>query len=251
METTTYFCNKSKSKRMKKIAIGLILIAAGVILMCINAGTIPIEYKYIIFSWPMILVSIGFINLFSKESMFTGLILFLVGGFFMIPRIMDMPEHFTHNFWPGLLIIAGILFIAKRTFFHSHFRGHFKKMHSTSELKNDSGYIEMSNIFGGGKHKISPTEFKGGSLTNIFGGAEIDLTQTTLAPGTNVLEVECIFGGISLIVPSDWNVQLQMSSSVMGGFSDKRNVVKPAQPSDRELIIKGTAIFGGGELKSY
>lgn len=249
METTAYFC--SKSKRMKKIAFGLLLIIAGVLLMCINAGTIPIEYKHIIFSWPMILVAIGFINFFSKESMFTGLILFLVGGFFMIPRIMDMPDNFTQNFWPGLLIIAGILFIAKRTFFRSHVHSHFKKMHTTSELKNETGYIEMNNIFGGGKHKIAPTEFKGGKINNVFGGAEIDLSQTTLAPGTNVLEIECIFGGVSLIVPSEWNVQLQMSSSVMGGFSDKRTIVKPSQPSDSELIIKGTAIFGGGEIKSY
>ena len=91
--------------------------------------------------------------------------------------------------------------------------------------------------------------FKGGKVSNIFGGTEIDLTQATLAEGRNELIIECIFGGVTLIVPSDWKVVLNMSS-IMGGFSDKRMYIKESSDS-RILIVKGTAIFGGGEVKSY
>lgn len=249
METTTYFC--SKRRQMKKIIFGLILISAGATLLLLNAGVIPGEYRHIIFSWPMILVAIGFINIFSRESIFSGIILLLIGGFFLLPHLMPLPGNFAHNFWPGLLIILGIMIIFKRVFFrHHHSHKHFTK-HSTSEMKNDAGFIVINNIFSGGKHIVPPTEFKGGKISNIFGGTELDLTQTTLASGTNVLDISCIFGGANIIVPSDWVVNVQVNS-ILGGFSDKRSIIRNATvASDGELIIKGSAIFGGGEVKCY
>lgn len=248
METTPYFC--SKQRRMKKIIFGLLLITAGILLIGFNTGMLPEVYRHVIFSWPMILVAIGFMNIFSKESFFTGIILLLVGGFFLLPRLLPLPEDFHHNFWPGLLIIIGILIIMRRTIFHNHLHKHFNN-EATSELRNESGYIIVNNVFGGGKHKIPPTEFRGGKVSNIFGGTELDLSQATLAPGTNILEVNCIFGGASIIVPADWNVQVQVTS-ILGGFADKRSVINNAATAgDRELIIKGSAIFGGGDIKSY
>jgi predicted membrane protein len=248
METTPYFC--SKHRQMKKIIFGLILITAGVLLMLFNAGIIDPMYKHIIFSWPMILVAIGTINLFSKDSLFSGIILLLIGGFFLLPHFLILPGNFAHNFWPGLLIVIGIMVILKRTIFKNRMHRHFQE-HSTSEMKNDAGFIIINNVFSGGKHIVPPTEFKGGKISNIFGGTELDLTQTTLAPGTVVLEISCIFGGANIIVPSDWVVTLQMNS-ILGGFSDKRPIIRNASvASDRELIIKGSAIFGGGDVKCY
>jgi hypothetical protein len=52
------------------------------------------------------------------------------------------------------------------------------------------------------------------------------------------------------VVPSDWKVQLKMTS-ILGGFNDKRTFIKESPDPSRILIIKGTAIFGGGEIKSY
>ena len=77
-----------------------------------------------------------------------------------------------------------------------------------------------------------------------------DVIQATLADGVSELEVNTIFGGVTLIVPADWKVQLKMTS-IMGGFSDKRSYVKENSDPSRVLIIKGSTIFGGGELKSY
>jgi predicted membrane protein len=248
METTTYFC--SKQNRMRKIILGLMLITSGILLLAFNAGLIDHAYKHIIFSWQMLLIAIGFLNLFKEGHSFSGIVLMLIGTFFILPQLFFLPENFEINFWPGLLIIIGILIIARRTIFHKHFNKH--QFQSTSELKNDAGYIVLNNIFGGGKHRIPPTEFKGGKISNIFGGTELDLTQATLAPGTNVLEVNCIFGGASIIVPTDWVVTVQVTS-IMGGFNDKRPIIRNSttNPSDRELIIKGSAIFGGGDVKSY
>ena len=119
-----------------------------------------------------------------------------------------------------------------------------------SEASLDEGYIRQEDVFSGTKQKIVHQEFKGGKISNIFGGAEIDLSQATLAEGRNELIIECIFGGVTLIVPSDWKVLVEMSA-ILGGFQDKRSVIKEQPDATRVLVIKGSAIFGGGEIKSF
>jgi predicted membrane protein len=112
------------------------------------------------------------------------------------------------------------------------------------------GFIHEENVFSGGKQRVMHQEFRGGHINCVFGGSEVDLTQATLAEGISELEVNTIFGGVTLIVPADWKIQLKMTS-IMGGFADKRSYVKESPDPSRMLIIKGSTIFGGGEIKSY
>jgi predicted membrane protein len=65
-----------------------------------------------------------------------------------------------------------------------------------------------------------------------------------------VLEIDCVFGGVNLIVPADWVVHVQIDS-VMGGFADKRRSNDAVRDHSRELLIKGSTVFGGGEIRSY
>jgi hypothetical protein len=113
------------------------------------------------------------------------------------------------------------------------------------------GVLNDSAIFNGEKKIVTSQNFKGGKIVAIFGGAEIDLTQAKLAPGKNYLELTCIFGGVTVIVPTDWNIHNEISA-VLGGIEDKRRTfVRLPENDDKQLIIVGTAMFGGGEIKSY
>jgi predicted membrane protein len=80
---------------------------------------------------------------------------------------------------------------------------------------------------------------------------ELDLTKARLAPGRNELEIACVFGGASLIVPDTWNIIVEVTP-VLGGFSDERKLT-PGRTIDTgsQLVIKGAVVFGGGEIKSY
>lgn len=241
---TIHYCQKRPL--MKKVALGLVLVTAGLLFLARNFGYIDAEIIRIIFTWPMILITIGFINIFDKSSRASGVILILIGSFFMLPKLFLFPFNFVGMFWPVLLIAGGI-FIISRIGKKSRFHDRFNK---SSDLNLDAGYIEINNVFSGGKHIISPVEFKGGRISNTFGGAEIDLTQTTLAEGKNILEINSVFGGVSLIVPSDWIIHIE-TNSVLGGFADKRRLVPNSEINHgRELFIKGSAVFGGGEIKT-
>jgi predicted membrane protein len=166
----------------------------------------------------------------------------------MIPELFDFHISFIKLFWPLLLIGIGLMILFKRGYM-DRWQSHRHMNINTSTTHYDEGYFNETNIFSGSKHKVVNQVFKGGKISNIFGGTEIDLTQATLAEGRSELIIECMFGGVTLIVPSDWKVVLNMSS-IMGGFSDKRMHIKESGDS-RILIVKGTAIFGGGEIKSY
>ncbi|MFT7002026.1 MAG: putative membrane protein, partial [Spirosomataceae bacterium] len=70
----------------------------------------------------------------------------------------------------------------------------------------------------------------------------------------SVLEVFVLFGGIELVVPSDWEVKSDVTA-LFGGFSNKKrsfqNDAAVVTTGKKVLYIKGTVLFGGGEIKSY
>ena len=111
--------------------------------------------------------------------------------------------------------------------------------------------IDDVSIFGGGTKIISSNNFQGGNITAIFGGSEINLINCQLAEGENVLDVLCVFGGTTIILPKEWNIVINVTS-ILGGFSNKA-IRNPSIVIDqtRTLHIKGLAMFGGGEVKTY
>jgi predicted membrane protein len=194
----------------------------------------------------MLLIAIGIVSLFGGDSWLPGMILIFIGGFFLIPEIFIMHISFARLFWPVLLIGIGLMILSKRGT-----RGRWRhRFDSTTTVLPDEGYINETNIFSGSKHRVINQVFRGGKISNIFGGTEIDLTQAVLQDGQTELTIDCIFGGVTLIVPADWKVILNMNA-IMGGFSDKRLVIKEATDPNKVLVIRGSAIFGGGEIKSY
>jgi predicted membrane protein len=248
------FEEKKPSNQNKKFAFGVVVILAGLALLAFNFDIFPWDLKHIFFSWQMLLIAIGVISISNSESRTPGIILILVGGFFLIPEIFDFHIAFIKLFWPVLLIAIGVMILLKRGIYgprHRHWdREHFNWHSNQPESTLDDGYIYETNIFSGSKRRITHQVFKGGKVSNVFGGTEIDLSQATLAEGRVELTIECIFGGVTLIVPSDWKVVLNVNS-VMGGFADKRNVIREPSDPSRMLVIRGSSIFGGGEIKSY
>lgn len=234
--------NNSENKTTRNFALGVMVIVAGLILLLSNMNILSYQARHIFFSWQMLLIGIGVVSMFGNGNRTAGYILITIGGVFLIPRIFDLDFNIMQIFWPAILIGIGILILLKRM-------PRRPKMNLPHHEATGEGYIHEDNIFSGGKQKISH-EFRGGEVNCIFGGTEIDLTQATLAEGTSELVVNTIFGGVTLVVPADWKIQLKMTS-ILGGFSDKRSYIKENPDATRMLIIRGSTIFGGGEIKSY
>jgi len=237
-----------RRQRMKKFAFGFVVILTGMLLLAFNFDILHSGWKHVVFSWQMLLIAIGFVSLFGSGNRIPGIILIFIGGFFLIPEIFVMHISFSHLFWPLILIGIGLMILSQRG--PRNWISHFRKgdENNPNATLVDEGYINETNLFSGSKHKVIHQVFKGGKVSNIFGGTEIDLTHATLPEGQTELNIDCIFGGVTLIVPDDWKIILNINA-VMGGFSDKRLRIGQSSDPGKVLIIRGSAIFGGGEIK--
>ena len=224
----------------KSVAFGVLVIIAGLLLMAKNTGNLDPSVSRVVFSWEMLLIAIGALNIFGKHSIWAGLILMSIGAFFLLVNYFHLPFTLWHIFWPVIIIMIGLSLIFGTM--------RFKKHHMYNSASTSEDIFEDLAIFGGGERKILSQDFKGGNIVAVFGGSKLDLTQAKLAEGTSVIEMVAVFGGSSLTVPADWNVRVEVLN-IFGGFVDKRNTSQIDH--SKTLIIKGVAIFGGGEIRSY
>jgi len=224
--------------------IGGFLLLLGVVYLFRRIGIYIPDF---IFSWQMFLIALGvFIGVRRNFEGAGWLILILIGSIFMINEffVFDQLRRFI---LPIILIGAGLFFI-------------FRPRGSRNYIQFDEGgtnpkagvsgedYVDTTSIFGGSKKKVFSKNFKGGDITNVFGGSEIDLSLADIQ-GTAMLDVTALFGGATLIVPSNWNV-ISEATAIMGEVKDKRIIAN--QPEmNKTLVIKGTVIFGGIDIKSF
>ena len=225
-----------------RILIGVVLVLAGLFLVIRNTGFFPEFIDNVIFSWPMLLVAIGLVMTLGSTEKTGGIIVMAVGGFFMIPLLFRETFHMYNMFWPSIFIIVGVIFIVSR-------RRGWNAVTTKGVIGDD--WVDYVNVFSGGERQIVSQNFKGGKITAVFGGIELDLTKAGLAPGVSHLEIACVFGGATLIVPDDWHITIEVTP-VLGGFTDSRKL-SPGRTVDpsKHLVVKGAVVFGGGEVKSY
>ena len=254
----------------KRHLVGIILVFIGVILILDNIRFLPDFIPWWIWTWQFLLITIGVFSLLTTDKIGPGVILIGIGSIFLLSDVLPhvWPQAFDFFdrsvFWYLVIIIVGVSLILKRRIdSQGPSRRHSRRpkfgvsLDGDNETEtigiDDSGndYMDEVAIFGGGNKIYTSQNFKGGRITAIFGGSEIDLTESQLAQGIIEIEVFAMFGGWGLVVPRHWQVKSDVVA-VFGGISDKRKVKADAiKDNTRQLVIKGFVMFGGGEIKSY
>ncbi len=235
----------------RRLVTGLLLILAGGLLLLDTLGFISFDLRHYLISWKTLLIFIGLITLSSHESRTTGYILIGLGVIFWIPELFDYRIRLSTILWPAILIGIGLVIITRRGQKSPDRTEKTFKAFSGGETINESSqdYVEDTAIFGGGNTKFISPNFRGGKLTAIFGGSDLNMMSAVPSKDGCVIDVLVIFGGNNMIVPDDWQVKSEIVS-IFGGFSDKRML--PANPNPEKLVVlKGLVLFGGVELKSY
>ncbi|MFY0651849.1 MAG: hypothetical protein JXQ96_07440 [Cyclobacteriaceae bacterium] len=218
--------------------VGIVLVAIGAYFLFRNLNFIPDFIPHYFFGWEMIFVIIGGSMLATGRR--SGLIFLLIGAITLLPQVFYWPQIHIRDWWPLILVAIGVSFILKR-----------RDQGRRSRLGEvDDDYIDDVSIFGGNERQVSSQNFKGGKVTSVFGGSELNFLNCKLSDQENIIDVFCMFGGSTFIVPSDWTVVMD-SFIIFGGFADKRPLVSnEGQDPSKVLRIKGFVMFGGGEIKS-
>ena len=249
-------------KSWSSLVLGLSIIAAGALLLAFNANFLNQDYKPIIFSWQMILIVIGLVLFFSKHSKVAGVILMLVGGVFILPKLqIEALSFLDGNTLPLVLILVGLIIIflyfyglkKKEKFIGVFFDINLddsceRKEKNRNPKENSAGSIEQNYIFGGGKERVNIQNFRGGEINCVFGGGELDFTSAELADGVNFLEINAIFGGVVIYAPQHWNIQIKQTR-VFGNFEDRRPKSNIEIDEKKILVLEVTSVFGGGNIK--
>ncbi len=243
-------------------------IFAGLFLLLVGAAFFMRELSFPffpdwLFTWPMILIAVGIYTGIKHEFRNPGwLILVVIGGIFLADQT-DIGFNFHRFLVPILIITVGFVMIMrprrhgnwrwrdwddwKQKSASSYGQDYARKQEYATSFSSED-FFDSTSIFGAAKKNILSKNFQGGDITCFFGGCEIDLSKADIQK-TAVLDLTFVFGGGKIIVPSNWQISFHMTP-VFGGIEDKRQQPLSDNP-DKILIIKGTCVFGGLEIKNY
>lgn len=226
----------------KRYIIGAIFLAIGSLWTLDNLDILNFSLPWYFRQWYSIMILVGLLVATVREKVGLGLTLMGIGTAFLLRDVYYLDFRDIFDFWPVVFIIIGISLIFRRN----------NDDKSVKEKKNTDSELDMVDeiaLFGGAERVVTSKQFKGGKLTSIFGGTDLNLINAELASGTNVLDVFVLFGGTDIRVPSDMNVKVKVTA-IFGGFSDERKILAENEANNgKELIIKGLVLFGGGEVK--
>lgn len=95
--------------------------------------------------------------------------------------------------------------------------------------------------------RSSAEPFLAGSATAVAGGIELDLTEAAPA-GTATLQLTAFAGGIDVVVPATWRVEMR-TAVTMGGVDNRTH--PDAAPEDAPiLIVDARATMGGISIRT-
>lgn len=244
-----------------KLLIASLFILSGILLFARNMGWITAELFNIIVSWHSLLIILGIYSMIRRHFV-GGIILVLVGVYFLLGGLSWLPENSQAMVWPLALIIAGVLFLFKsrhrgpwddkQRMFRDH-REWMKHGHhghagmnftdNQQQCESEDGFLRSDNTFGAARHVVLDELFKGAVVRTSCGGTTIDLRHTHIAPGETYIDIDCSWGGVEIYVPSDWKVVFKCNT-FFGGCDDKRwqngNINKESVLVIREGFLSGT-----------
>jgi hypothetical protein len=221
----------------------LVIIGIGVLFLLSNLHVLYVQdwYRY----WPVLLIAAGLAKLLDSTHQ-GGRVLggAMVGvGALLLADNLNLIQLTWNDFWPLVLIGIGILMLFNRL------SGPRPWLHRTASFSSSDKVFYGNAIFSGFKQKVTQDDFRGGYVSAIFGGGELNLRQAGMEGDSAVLEVSAIFGGVEIKVPRNWQVVAQ-GTGVFGGFADETEQPRSDTPGLKRLIVKGEAVFGGVAIKN-
>ena len=268
------------------IWIGALLVIFGLLLLADNFDILyyiapdNLFHNVRFFSWPFIMFIIGAIILSNNSSSIPGWIFIIIGGTNFASRMFRFSVgDFISDFWPLILIGIGLLLILRKREhktlyfdhenfekdvenkfrkkyqekFHENYQGNFGQNSKDDQAQStftNGDELDIVAVFNSIKRRVISNNFLGGRISVLFGGVDLFLTDSKLAPGEQTLDISCIFGGVDIYVPKDWRVIVK-TVTIFGGFDDSRFQGGPTNIiDDRVLVIKGFVLFGGGDIKN-
>jgi hypothetical protein len=115
------------------------------------------------------------------------------------------------------------------------------------ESRGGKAFERFVNVFSGTNKKGPWTVAKRVEIVNVFGGAELDLSQARFSGNDTRIKLHSIFGGMTIYVPEGMNI-LNDSVCVFSGIEDSSPASTDANAPT--LTVEGFMLFSGLQIKT-
>lgn len=184
--------------------------------------------------WPVLLLFGALLDLVSRPPRVMSAIVLGGLGLVLLGITTEVVDASVWELvWPVALVGLGLWLLLRRP---ATLNGH-----TTSPDER----IDAVAVFSGRRVVNTASRFRGGSATAVFGSVEVDLTGATIE-GEAVLDAVALYGGVDVAVPHGWRVVVD-GPAIFGG--NDSHVPPPFEDDAPTLHVRGTAIFGGVDVK--
>ena len=209
-------------------AFGLFLLAAGTIFWLDRIDRIEARDYFV--WWPVGLILIGLAHVPRRQ--WAGAAVWLILGFVFLAPTLGFGEWNLWRLlgiWPLMISAAGITLLMQGL---------------KPQLPNS---FHALAVMGGNVRTLGAQDFVSGDVVAVMGGCEVDLAYARLRQGEGTLDVLAFWGGVEVRVPAGWQVENRIAA-ILGGVEDR--TTPPADPNAPRLILRGSVIMGGLEVKN-
>lgn len=225
-------------RALPRLLIGLTIMIVGLLWTLDNLDIL--ESEPITQWWPVVVIAIGLVRLADPIKNKVASVLIALIGVGMLLDTLDYWDLDLGSMFPLLIALFGgkLVYDALRR----------RSARLTSADDPDAVVHAFAFMSGVARRSVS-NDFRGGDANAFMGGTEIDLRNAQIVEGGDaVLDLFAFWGGIEIRVPENWRVVSEVVP-VMGAYVDK-TVNRTAAVKGPVLILRGTAIMGGIELKN-
>jgi predicted membrane protein len=230
---------------------GFVFLTIGLVFLLGNMGLVKVDVA--VRFWPVLLIAAGVFKLVEYHDDYrggSGVFWIVVGALFLMGNFHVL-RVVTRDIWPVILIGLGCLMLwrsvvtrRERDLEPSIVED---QAHPDEPPTSSNSVLSATAVLGGVKRRNNSQDFRGGDVTAIMGGCEIDLRSAAITvPHEAVVEVFAMWGGIVIRVPADWTV-IGRVDPILGGFDDK---TVPPKDESRRFVVRGSVVMGGIEVKN-
>lgn len=239
-----------RSSMIRLTIIGALFVCAGIVIFLGNIGVVNESIIEHLFSLELLLIVLGVIIISgNKNSWLISLMLILSGVLLLYHNVYNIPIDFSKVILPILLIGIGFsIFInilkpkkSKSTF------ANYEKHNADETTYYNPDFLIIQKVFSN-INIAKKDRFSGGNLELVFSGGTLNLSNAELSEDLNILKIECVFSGLKIIVPRNWDIIIE-TTGFAGGLNDKRPIATTEYiDKTKKLVINADIVFGGIEL---
>jgi len=242
---------------------GIVLVVLGVVFLLDNLGLVEsrVFFRNI---WPVLIIAFGLSKLvFGRgHERILGIGATVFGASWLADRLFDWDINVVGTLWPLILIGVGIGLLFKRG------RGAWMQpplpngpdvppipgapfsgtaSPPASAGTDVSASIREVAIMAGIQRRNVSQSFRGGSVTAVMGGVELDLRDCRIAGDAAYVTVQVALGQIELRLPRDWAIDSRVGA-VLSNIEDRSD--PPLSGTPKRLVLEGSVFLGQIEIRN-